>query len=386
MHVDTPAGGYTIEADVPDRCHRRQQPDPHAAAARCPHLARHRPLVHQRRALQVKPLPTERWTWIDAPFNEGRAVWQHLMADGVWRIDYQMAEHADPAEASRPEVARARLREQLGAGVEFEFVWIGPYSYRDHLLDEFRHGRLFFIGDSAHVVSPFGARGGNTGIQDAAQPRLEAGAGAAGPGRRRAARHLRRRTPAGRGGEPAGDEPHRPLPGAALGRRAHVCAAPSSTWLAATPFARSLVNTGRMSVANDYPPSRWLPEGGRTAQNVPPSTAPALMRLLAEGTRFLGLWFGEPVARPPRPLARLEDSPAPVELRAAAAESPLAAHLGARAGSFVLVRPDAYVAATLHDAAEPRHAQPAGAPRMKTTPTSPIRTASTPPGSPPRST
>jgi hypothetical protein len=51
--------------------------------------------------------------------------------------------------------------------VEFEFVWIGPYGYRDHLLERFRHGRLFFIGDSAHVVSPFGARGGNTGILDA---------------------------------------------------------------------------------------------------------------------------------------------------------------------------------------------------------------------------
>ena len=52
--------------------------------------------------------------------------------------------------------------------MEFEFVWIGPYGYRDHLLDDFRHGRIFFIGDAAHVVSPFGARGGNSGIQDAA--------------------------------------------------------------------------------------------------------------------------------------------------------------------------------------------------------------------------
>jgi len=37
------------------------------------------------------PLPAERWTWVDAPFNEGRAVWQHLMADDVWRLDYQIA-------------------------------------------------------------------------------------------------------------------------------------------------------------------------------------------------------------------------------------------------------------------------------------------------------
>ena len=112
--------------------------------------------------------PVERWTWIDAPFNEGRAVWQHLMADDVWRLDYQMDEDADPESISKPEVAGARLRAQLGPDVEFEFVWIGPYQYRDHLLDTFRVGRTLFIGDAAHVVSPFGARGGNNGIQDAA--------------------------------------------------------------------------------------------------------------------------------------------------------------------------------------------------------------------------
>ena len=40
--------------------------------------------------------PVERHTWIEAPFNDNRAVWQHLMGDNVWRIDYQMAPHADP--------------------------------------------------------------------------------------------------------------------------------------------------------------------------------------------------------------------------------------------------------------------------------------------------
>jgi 3-(3-hydroxy-phenyl)propionate hydroxylase len=115
-----------------------------------------------------KPLPTERWTWVDAPFNDGRAVWQHLMGDEVWRIDYQMPDDADPETFSRPEIAGSRLRRQLGPDVEFEFVWIGPYQYRDHLLDDFRAGRVFFIGDAAHVVSPFGARGGNNGVQDAA--------------------------------------------------------------------------------------------------------------------------------------------------------------------------------------------------------------------------
>jgi 3-(3-hydroxy-phenyl)propionate hydroxylase len=33
-------------------------------------------------------------------------------------------------------------------------------------MEKFRHGRLLFIGDAAHQVSPFGARGANSGIQD----------------------------------------------------------------------------------------------------------------------------------------------------------------------------------------------------------------------------
>ena len=167
-----------------------------------------------------KPFPVERWTWVDAPFNEGRAVWQHLMADDVWRLDYQMAEDCDPEAISRPEVAGARLREQLGPGVEFEFVWIGPYQYRDHLLERFRVGRMLFIGDSAHVVSPFGARGGNNGIQDAANLGWKLALVLEGQRRRGAARQLPRRAPRRGQGEPRRRQTDDALSGAAQRRRA----------------------------------------------------------------------------------------------------------------------------------------------------------------------
>jgi 3-(3-hydroxy-phenyl)propionate hydroxylase len=111
--------------------------------------------------------PAERWTWIEAPFNDDRAVWQHLMADEVWRLDYQAAPDADPAEISRPERVAERLRRQFGENVRFELIWVGPYSYRSLCLARFRVGRVLFAGDAAHVMSPFGARGGNSGIQDA---------------------------------------------------------------------------------------------------------------------------------------------------------------------------------------------------------------------------
>ncbi len=111
--------------------------------------------------------PVERWTWIEAPFNDDKAVWQHLMADDVWRLDYQMQPDADPEYVSSPEVVAERLKRHLGEDVEFELIWVGPYAYRSHLLETFRKDRIFFVGDCAHVMSPFGARGGNSAIQDA---------------------------------------------------------------------------------------------------------------------------------------------------------------------------------------------------------------------------
>ncbi|SDD77564.1 3-(3-hydroxy-phenyl)propionate hydroxylase [Variovorax sp. CF079] len=307
-----------------------------------------------------KPLPVERWTWVDAPFNEGRAVWQHLMADGVWRIDYQMPEDCDTAHISKPEVAGARLREQLGPGVEFEFVWIGPYGYRDHLLDRFRHGRVFFIGDSAHVVSPFGARGGNSGIQDAANLGWKLALvmqGQAGDAlldtydaerRPAAAQNLQVASRTARFLAPRSPAEH-------TLRRAVVALA------ARYPFARALVNTGRMSVANDYPAARHLPEGGRTLQNLPlrwsdgrPTTP---MQLLAEGTKCLGIWFA-PTRAQAEAAAEVAVS-LPLQLVAVGGESSLptlqpdhalARQLGVGSpGSFCLVRPDAYRAALLTD-------------------------------------
>lgn len=361
LEVETPAGAYMIEADylidaTGANSSIRTQLDLKAHASR----STDRWCITDVRF--KKPLPVERWTWVDAPFNEGRGVWQHLMADGVWRIDYQMPEDCDTEEITRPEMAGARLREQLGPDVEFEFVWIGSYGYRDHLLERFRHGRLFFIGDSAHVVSPFGARGGNTGIQDAANLGWKLALVAQGQAgdalldtydaERRAAalQNLEVTSRSARFLAPRSPAEH-------TLRRAVVALA------ARHPFARALVNTGRMSVANDYPAAAHLPEGSRTVQNLPlrwaDGTATTLMQLLAEGTQCLGLWFTPPPAQARAAL----DSLAGLPLRLLAVggdgtlptlqvDETLARHSGASApGSFVLVRPDAYRAAVLADAA-----------------------------------
>lgn len=109
--------------------------------------------------------PTERWFWFDPPFHRGQSVLLHKQADDVWRIDFQLGWQADPEEEKKPEKVTPRLKQMLG-DTPFELEWVSVYQFACRRMNTFRHGRLFFAGDSAHQVSPFGARGANTGVQD----------------------------------------------------------------------------------------------------------------------------------------------------------------------------------------------------------------------------
>ncbi len=110
--------------------------------------------------------PTERWFWFDPPFHRGQSVLLHKEADDVWRIDFQLGWNADPKEETKPEKVIARIQAMLGPEVEFELEWVSVYQFACRRIDQFRHGRVIFTGDAAHQVSPFGARGANTGVQD----------------------------------------------------------------------------------------------------------------------------------------------------------------------------------------------------------------------------
>jgi 3-(3-hydroxy-phenyl)propionate hydroxylase len=238
LTVDTPAGSYQIDAD-------------HVIDATGSHTPFHKwvnATMQSRKGDDrwciadvrfSKHPPVERHTWIEAPFNENRAVWQHLMADNVWRIDYQMAPNADPDYVSREDVVRERLQRQFGADAEIEVVWVGPYAYKSQCLDKLRVGRVFFMGDTAKIVSPFGARGGNTGVADADNLAWKLAAvlrGQAGP------RLL----------DSYDDER---------------CEAAQQN--VQVTFARALINTGRMAVANTYTRSGICEgTGGQSVQNV----------------------------------------------------------------------------------------------------------------------
>jgi 3-(3-hydroxy-phenyl)propionate hydroxylase len=111
--------------------------------------------------------PSERWFWFDPPFHPNQSVLLHRQPDNVWRIDFQLGWDADPVAEKQPERVIPRIKALLGEDAEFELEWVSVYTFSCLRMDKFRHGRIFFAGDSAHGVSPFGARGANSGVQDA---------------------------------------------------------------------------------------------------------------------------------------------------------------------------------------------------------------------------
>jgi len=111
--------------------------------------------------------PAERWFWFDPPFHPNQSVLLHMQPDNVWRIDFQLGWNADPVEAIKPANVLPRIRALLGAEAQFELEWASVYTFACERMDAFRHGRIVFAGDAAHRVSPFGARGANSGVQDA---------------------------------------------------------------------------------------------------------------------------------------------------------------------------------------------------------------------------
>ena len=135
--------------------------------------------------LDGEPFPadrTERRFWFDPPFHRGQSAGEggnapgcasalmHREADNVWRIDFQLGWDADPEAEKQPERVSPRIRAALDsqgfAHIGFELEWVSVYTFQCRRMADFRHGRLLFVGDAAHQVSPFGARGANSGVQD----------------------------------------------------------------------------------------------------------------------------------------------------------------------------------------------------------------------------
>ncbi len=120
---------------------------------------------------QASERAVERLAWFDPPSNPGSTLLMHRQPGNVWRVDYQVRDDEDPAEAVKPENVLPRVASHLqmiGETAPWKPLWISIYNAKCLTLDDYRHGRVLFAGDAAHLVPIFGVRGLNSGLDDAA--------------------------------------------------------------------------------------------------------------------------------------------------------------------------------------------------------------------------
>ena len=170
IDVDTPDGPYQIHADWMIACDGARSPVRDMMGLSFDgRVFEDNFLIADVR--MKADFPTERWFWFDPPFAEAQSALLHKQPDDIWRIDFQLGWDIDREAEMDPARIRERvdamLSSQTGKIPEYDLHWTSIYTFQCRRMEEFRHNRVFFAGDSAHQVSPFGARGANSGMQDA---------------------------------------------------------------------------------------------------------------------------------------------------------------------------------------------------------------------------
>jgi 3-(3-hydroxy-phenyl)propionate hydroxylase len=304
--------------------------------------------------------PAERWFWFDPPFHPGQSVLLHKQPDDVWRIDFQLGADADPEAEKDPARVAARVRAMLEGATgkpapDFALEWVSVYTFRCRRIARFRHGRVIFAGDSAHQVSPFGARGANTGVQDADNLawKLALVLGDAAPEALIDSYHAERAFAADDNLLNSTRSTDFITPKSRTSRLLRDAVLELAE---DQPFARGLVNSGRLSTPTPYPRSSLnTPDEAHFAGAMRPGTVCADAPVLVDGRRgwlleqlgdgFTLLAFGR---RPAVDAVRVGDVVARVlhvgsdliELGGVLSE-----RYDGRPGTTYLIRPDQHVAA-----------------------------------------
>lgn len=342
LSIATPDGDYALEADWLIACDGARSPTRGLLGLEFRGEAfEDRFLIADVK--MTAPFPTERWFWFDPPFHSGQSALLHKQPDDIWRIDLQLGPDADPDHEKQPEIVRPRIERMLGHA-DFALEWVSVYRFQCRRLDKFLHGRVVFAGDAAHQVSPFGARGANSGIQDADNLGWKL------------ALVTRGKSPAALLGSydservAAADEnilnstratdfiaPR--SPGERLLREAALSLAPL------TGFAKRFVNSGRLSVASAYAGSSLCVDDDGWDGGLPPG-APFLDAPLAGA---LHAWLSEAFSVGQAILlgeGAAALAPAGVlAIEPAAGDDTLRQRYALERGTAVLLRPDGHVAA-----------------------------------------
>jgi 3-(3-hydroxy-phenyl)propionate hydroxylase len=276
LTIDTPDGPYDIDAAYVVACDGARSPTRTMLGL----AFKGEVFEDQFLIADVKmtaDFPTERWFWFEPPFHSGQSALLHKQPDDIWRIDLQLSPDADALHEQRPEIVVPRIEKMLGHK-NFALEWVSVYRFQCRRIDRFVHDRVIFAGDAAHQVSPFGARGANSGIQDADNLAWKL-AVALTPGGHETAHALLDAYHAERSF--AADEnirhstrstdfiaPHSAAERAL--RDAALALAPQAD------FAKRMINSGRLSTATTYPESPLSTADIDTWSGGPPPGAPLI--------------------------------------------------------------------------------------------------------------
>lgn len=335
LTVETPDGTYTLQADYVVACDGARSPIRGMLG-----LDFEGELFEERFLIadieMEADFPSERRFWFEPDFHNGQSALLHKQPDNIYRIDLQLGWETDPELEKQPERIIPRIERVVGHR-NFTLDWCSIYTFQCRRLRSFLQDRVIFAGDSAHLVSPFGARGGNSGLQDvdalgwrlASVVKGQAPASAlqaydrervygADENLLNSSRSTRFMSPA------AGVE--------RLFRDAVLHLAGRAD------FARPMVNSGRLSKPCIYPlnapDDAALPIGACPGSVAPDAPQGEGWLLDALGGRFVLVAFGEAPELPGLPVLRPERNPAVIRRWLGPAETAL-----------YLVRPDQVIAA-----------------------------------------
>lgn len=169
LTLDTPEGEYRMRADWVVGCDGARSSVRRLQGLRFEGTSFESRFVIADFNIDMDAEPGRR-CYFEPPWLPGHTALMHIAPKGVWRLDYQVPDDVSDEAALDPQRIRSHIEQHLayiGVDRPWTIEWTTLYKPNALTLSSYRHGRVLYCGDAAHLLPVFGVRGMNTGVQDA---------------------------------------------------------------------------------------------------------------------------------------------------------------------------------------------------------------------------